>query len=287
MMARSGYKAIVVYLDDFLVIGALAECFEIFSSLLKSLQSLGFSVNWKKVVPSTQCLIFLGVLIDTVSHSMSLPHDKLVALHELSLSFRHRHRASKRQLQGLAGKLNWTCRVVYGGCTFLRRILDTMSSMRSASVRCLLECGSHEDLNWWVQFLAVFNGRQLLLDSTLVVDVQTDACFEAAGAYFYDDWVYLNFGMESPELSDLHINHKEALAVVVAAERWASINKGSTRNSFVMNWLRRLFWLSAIYNFRITARYIEGADNVIADAILRMHIRIELFIKSIQFYSQL
>ena len=201
MMARHGYKAIVVYLDDFLVTGAtLAECFEIFNCLLELLQSLGFSINWKKVVPPTQCLIFLGVLINTVSQSMSLPHDKLVVLQELLLSFQHWRRASKRQLQGLAGKLNWSCRVVYGGRTFLRRILDTMNSMRSASARCLLDCGFYEDLNWWVQFLAVFSGRQLFLDSTPVVDVQTDTCFEAAGDYFPGDWVYLNFGMESPVL---------------------------------------------------------------------------------------
>ena len=89
--------------------------------------------------------------------------------------------------------------------------------MQSASARCLLDCGFYEDLNWWVQFWAVFNGSQLFLDSTNVVDVQTDACFEAAGAYFSGDWVYLNFGMESPVLSDLHNNNKEVMAVVVAA----------------------------------------------------------------------
>ena len=111
------------------------------------------------MVPPTQCLIFLGVLIDTISQFMSLPQDKLVALQELLLSFQHRRRASKRQLQGLVGKLNWACRVVYGGRTFLRRILDTMNSMRSASAICLLDCGFYEDMSWWVQFLAIFNGR--------------------------------------------------------------------------------------------------------------------------------
>ena len=33
------------------------------------------------------------------------------------------------------------------------------------------------------------------------------------------------------------------------------INKGSTKNPLIMGFLRRLFWLSAIYNFRITTRY--------------------------------
>ena len=49
------------------------------------------------------------------------------------------------------------------------------------------------------------------------------------------------------------------------------INKGSTKNPLIMGFLRRLFWLSAIYNCRITARYIKGVHNVIADAISRMH----------------
>ena len=97
-------------------------------------------------------------------------------------------------------------------------------------------------------------------------------------------------------LSALHINHKETLAVVLAAERWAPqwvnrhviihsdsqaavtiINKGSTCNSLIMGYLRRLFWLSAIFNFRITARYIKGCDNAIADAISRLHCRTFLF----------
>ena len=109
-----------------------------------------------------------------------------------------------------------------------------------------------------------FQWQAVVFGFNPVVDVQTDASFEAAGAYFSGDWVYLHFGMKSPVLSDLHINHREVLAVVVAAERWASrwasrwakkhviiqsdsqaaveiINEGSTRNGFVMSWLRGLF----------------------------------------------
>ena len=87
-----------------------------------------------------------------------------------------------------------------------------------------------------------------------------------------------------------NINYKEKLAVVMAAENWCDkwtyrhitihsdnqvavsiINKGSTKNPIIMYYLRRLFWLCAIFNFRITAKYIEGENNVIADAISRLH----------------
>ena len=123
-MAKRGYRSIVVYLDDFLIIGTTyAECLEIFNCLVELLQELGFQISWHKVVPPTQALIFLGILINSVTQTMELPQDKLVALQDLVQAFLHRHRASKRQLQSLAGKLSWVCRVVYGGRTFLSRSL--------------------------------------------------------------------------------------------------------------------------------------------------------------------
>ena len=118
----------------------------------------------------------------------------------------------------------------------------------------------------------------------------------AAGAYFGGDWLYYNFTAKSKALVDLHINYKETLAVVMAAECWGAawsnkhvivscdnqaavviINKGSTGNLLVMLFLRRLFWISAVYNFHITACYVEGCKNVIADAFYRMHIGSYLF----------
>ena len=115
----------------------------------------------------------------------------------------------------------------------------------------------------------------LFLDSKPLVEVQTDACYEAAGAYFGGDWLYYNFTAESKELADLHINHKETLAVVTAAERWGSawsnkhvivgcdnqaavaiINKGSTGNSLAMPFLPRLFWISALYVYSLTCIHV-------------------------------
>ena len=107
-----------MYLYDFLVIGpTLEECTEVFNCLLALLQLLVFDISWHKVVYPTQQLVFLGVLLDSISQSMSLPEDNLVALQAVILDFLHQHRAGKWQLQSLAGRLNWACQVVYGGRT--------------------------------------------------------------------------------------------------------------------------------------------------------------------------
>ena len=38
-----------------------------------------------------------------------------------------------------------------------------------------------------------------------------------------------------------------------------------------MNSLRNVFWMSAIYNFRLKAVYYPGKFNTVADSISRLH----------------
>ena len=112
----------------------------------------------------------------------------------------------------------------------------------------------------------------MFLDEWPVEDDHTDACRVAPG-FFQGGWLYHNFAADSPEHALLHINHKETLAIIFAAKRWHQlwannhsdnktavniINKGSTPNQTIMTELRQLFWLSALFDFRITAQYIKG-----------------------------
>ena len=97
----------VVYLDEFLsIVESKEACQTAFDALLALLRNLGFSISWHKVVHPIQPLVFLGILPDTVECAMSLPAEKLKTLHKFLLEFSVRRRASKRQLQVLAGKLN-------------------------------------------------------------------------------------------------------------------------------------------------------------------------------------
>ena len=105
------------------------------------------------------------------------------------------------------------------------------------------------------------------------------------------DWFYFNWSQDLPAAESFHINEKEILAVVLAAQRWApywqnkhviiysdtscvvaSLNKGTSQNSVVMNCLCRLFWLSAIYNFHLTFKHIPGIHNIAADSASRLHL---------------
>ena len=66
---------------------------------------LGFQLGHTKLVPPTLNLVFLGVEIDTVESSLSLPHSEQTDLEALNAPFFSCTQAIKKQLRQLAGKL--------------------------------------------------------------------------------------------------------------------------------------------------------------------------------------
>ena len=83
-----------------------AECQKGYDTLCDLLLLLGFQLSHNKLVPPCQELSFLGILFNTVSLTLSLPPKKLLELQDIVCTFSQRKRASKRQLQQLAGCLN-------------------------------------------------------------------------------------------------------------------------------------------------------------------------------------
>lgn len=291
MMSRRGFDLIVAYLDDFLIIGeSLQACRLAFDTLLELLQELGFRINWQKVVPPTQKLVFLGIEINSLSRQISLPPTKLAEFVDLLACFHKKTHASMHQLQQLAGKLNWACRVIHGGRTFLRRILELMNKLPTAKGKIRLNRDCKADLSWWYRFIQTFNGTRFFLDDIPVTDLSTDSSTEGGGAYFRGDWFYVNWRLDFPAANILHINYKEILAALLAIQRWAPcwrnsrvilysdsqtavsiLNKGTCKEPLVMSALRETFWLSAHFNFHLTARHIPGKQNTMADKISRLH----------------
>ncbi|KAL9975581.1 hypothetical protein ACROYT_G012757 [Oculina patagonica] len=304
MMERRGFT-VLAYLDDFLIISDTAqECKQAYQELIKLLGELGFQINWNKAVGPCQRLTFLGIEIDTVRRQLTLPERILCELRLLLSETTAKRSITKRELQSLVGKLNFAARVVFGGRTFLRRMIDTVNHMRRPHHHARIKSQMRADLEWWTEFLSVFNGKTFFVDSEPVSteEFSTDACPIGGGGFFRGDWFYVNWAIDYPSMANIHINLQETFTVLVALERWkddlrdkwitvrtdntttlSAINKGTSGNQLAMQWLRKIFWLSATYNFRVTARYIPTASNTIADAISRLHdpTHCEVFVKKL------
>ncbi len=290
MMYRKGYKGVVSYIDDFfLACETYEECKEALLYLINLVRKLGLRVSWKKVVSPTKHVTFLGVDIDTNDCVLSLGADKLNMLHDKLKAFKQRQRATKVQLQSLAGSLNWACQVVRGGRFFLRRILDSIKPLRQAKHKTKLNAEFRKDLAWWLTFLSTFNGRQYYTDRH-DVHVLTDACCTASGCFWAGDWHYSVFHADWPKVTAMHINYKEVCAVASAVARWAPLwagrtvvvhtdsavtkailNKGRSKNAFINDVLRAVCWRSVTFDFELRAIHVPGCLIGIPDAISRLH----------------
>ena len=140
--------------------------------------------------------------------------------------------------------------------------------------------------------MAHFHGSTFFTasDPTTPMEFSTDASPVGAGGHFGNDWFYVNCRLDYPELQSSHINELEIFTVLLGLRRWQAclsrrwiviytdnnvtkswLKKGTRRSPHFISWLREIFWLSAVNNFRLTSRYIPSKANVVADMLSRLH----------------
>jgi hypothetical protein len=291
MMQARNFK-IIGYLDDFLCVeDNYQRCLESFECLKLLLSNLGFTTNPKKVEGPTPRITFLGVAIDCVNRTLSLPPDKLKDMKRLCNYWAKKPKCSKKGLQSLIGKMNWCSRVLKGGRTFSRRLTNLLCKVSQANHHIRITSEARQDITWWTHALEHFHGTaKFPMDIPLPSHVfSTDACKIGGGGHFGQDWFFAKWQLDYPQYADAHINVLELLSVLIAAERWgpswqglhvmvrsdngatvAAINNNTSKSPELLSLIRKLYWLSAKHDFTLSASHIPGVDNVLSDCISRM-----------------
>lgn len=307
-LSRDGYSDCINYLDDFCLVGRDAHsCMKAQTALLSILGRLGFFVSFKKLTPATTISKFLGIEIDSEKMELRLPRDKLDKLEIQLNKFLKKRKASKLELESLGGILAHCCKVVHGGRTFSRRVYDLMASARRNHHKVRLNEEFREDIRWWLEFAAVFNGHAKIIPPTSpAVSVYSDASLAGFGALHGEDWVAGFFGNSTKRKNHVDLGHHKGEAddkgcatdninvlemwpVLVGVRRWgsgwqdslvvfvtdntqvcAALNTGRSKNKTTMRWLRQIFWESVTHNFLIKSVYINTHDNIICDSLSRL-----------------
>lgn len=163
-MSRRGYDNVINYLDDYFCWGpTFEECAATQNALIRLLGQLGFHVAWSKCSsPATTCT-FLGIRINSVQMSMSLPEDKVQKLLDELKFFTSRNRATIKQLQRLCGILSYTSHVMRGGCTFSRQVIDLLKGLPPSQNRIRLSPQFRLDMAWWSTWALTFNGSATMI----------------------------------------------------------------------------------------------------------------------------
>jgi hypothetical protein len=292
MMKKKGYT-VLAYIDDLLCVAdSEVECQAGLDVLCRLVLDLGLAINWKKVVAPSRKLVFLGILINCDDRSVSLPAEKVLALMKLISSWDSRKKVTKLEIQKMVGKLAWASRVIRGGRTFYRRLIDLMCHVRENHHFVRISKAAREDLSWWKQCCLLFNGTcRFACDLPVPISCfATDACEIGGGAYLSMDWFYSNWAVDCPSMVGCHINVLELFTVVLALRRWgaflrnchvrvmsdnmatvAAVNKSTSRSAELMPLIREIFWIGVKYNITLSCVHIPGKFNTLADRISRFY----------------
>ena len=299
---------VVNYLDDFITVApSMVECNVARDTIVNVLRFLGFHVAYEKLVSPSQIVTYLGIVIDSVRMELRLPDGKLRKLIDLLNYVESKNRVSKKDLECLGGLLSHCAHVVKGGKFFCKNVYKLYKEMVNRNLRYVnLNVEVKNDLRWWKRLCKFFNGSMRIVEQPFAFPMVSDSSLKGFAVYLNDDWVagvwddkdFINIvssccHVASKPLLDKfekdNINVLELWPIVVGLKRWAYLFKnksldvvtdntqvmfmllnGGSINKCCCNWIREIFWITAIYNIKLVPKYINTKSNLVADTLSRM-----------------
>ena len=293
-------QRVIHILDDFFIAERnKLDCLTSFSTLLKVFMSLMAPVVASKTIGPSREIEFMGIILDSVRMEARLPQDKLIRINQLLNSFKNRRSARLVELQSLIGTLQFACKVVVPGRTFLQRAINLTRGVPSRFHHIRLNKEFLKDLAMWKIFLSKWNGRSFFLESTPTpahnLALYTDAAGSIGfGGYFQGKRFQGRWppNMQLNQQQGISIEWQELFPIVVACAIWHPllagkrlqlwcdnlsvvfiINSGHSKTPRIMDLVRRLVLLSMQHNFVVRARHVPGVSNAIADALSRFQMQ--------------
>ena len=283
------------YIDD--VIAAVPEClaslqYEAFLNLANYLGLTLSSTPGHLSPPARQC-VALGILFDLEANTVSLPEDKVSAIHTLLDEWLSRETATVRDLASLAGRLLYASRVVYPGRLFLNRVLATKRRASFINEPTILDSAFKADLVWWQSSLTLTNGISFLEfkpEVEVSMDASSDGWFQGLpGLAGFNHATGDYFACPPPShLLHLGIADLELLCHLIVARLWAHqwagvqvtghtdnqatwhlLRRGRSRVDIRLRMARTFATLQLEQKFQWNSAWISTHDNILPDALSR------------------
>ena len=154
---------------------------------------------------------------------LRLPSEKLQKLQLQLDHILHKDKITLLQLQSLLGSLNFACRVVRPGRTFLRRLCDASSSVKLQHHKIRINKSMKDDLKMWKKFILSYNGVTVMPDMFWTDNESLELYTDSAGGkgrgfgiYIQGQWtheLWPDSWLETPLIRN--ISFLELLPVVV------------------------------------------------------------------------
>lgn len=287
-------------LDDFLTCKLDREgCDAYLRVFIKICSEINLPLSDEKTCWSTQVIVFLGLMIDTIRQMVTIPLDKIErGLSELDVIIRSK-KITVHQLQKLTGLLNFFCRAVVPGRAFTRRLYAKGVGLRQHH-HIRVDKEMRNDCLVWFQFLEMSEAvSRPFLDFTQmyhadILNYYTDGALDpfriGVGGRFQDRWFSGTISLDDlGELSgSVTIQMVELYAIVLSLSIWIEllrnrrvvlfcdneavvhmINKSTSSCKVCMIMLRMIVLWSMKFNTRVFCFHVRSSDNTDADLLSR------------------
>lgn len=119
---------------------------------------LGVTLAEDKTLGPANCLVYLGLEINTFSMTVKIPLDKIQQLKFKLLHILQKRNVTLLELQELTGLLNFCIRAIPAGKAFVRRLYDASCGLSRPYHRRRVTEDMRRDIDTWLMFLENFNG---------------------------------------------------------------------------------------------------------------------------------
>ena len=299
---NQGYFAIN-YLDD---LGGAEHADKVdtaFIVLRELLKNFGLDESTSKSCSPSHIMIFLGIEVNTLLLTLTIPVDKLNEILRTLEQWGNKSTATQKEVQQLAGLLNFACHCVRSGRVYLAQILSFLHSFKTQESK-QVPPETFADIQWWREFAPSFNGVSCMLENewgTPDLLVESDSCLTGGGACTQQQYFHFEF-TELVLDRCKYINELECVVLTLALKKWgpkfgrkriqihcdnkvtvATVNTGTSRNEVIQACLREIHKLMGWYSFDLKAKFLAGALNRRADVLSRWHLNS----RSPEIFSQL
>ena len=279
------------YIDDF---GGAESQLSMANSAYESLQdvlrTIGLEVAPHKNCPPSQSMIWLGILVNSVDMTLSIPEGKLKEIQETVQNWDDKALANRKQVQSILGLLNFVGSVAPPVRIYTNRILNFLRGMPMEGY-VVIPTEVREDLHFFKKLMPHFNGVAIIDKSHVPPDevLEVDACLTGCGGLCSREFYSMKFP-EFVQRMGHPIAHLEMLNVLVALRLWAQVwqghklqifcdnsntclglQNGRSHDVFMQGCIRAIFLITVAHDIELLVCHAPGTSLVAADALSRSH----------------
>ena len=302
ILDKKGVKALM-YLDDiFVVSDSRDKAIQNYAIVRALLDELGLPEAVDKAQPPAKVVRWLGIDIDALHGTISVPPEKLNDIIKLSTTYLTRRAITRKQLQSLLGKLLHIAKCIAPARLFVARLLEALRGHPKQFIN--INSSMKSDILWFRDFAKTWNGVSVFGQDNPTEVIVVDACLTGIGgasgkaAYAY----------QVADLSDpiANISELEAINVAVALQTFVSVadrgkcflvycdnmptvnvlRSGRGHNPVILEAARAAWMVQALFQVKILYEHIPGHLNTFADALSRAHLSHEYATMASDFVDQ-